>query len=328
MEALVTGATGFVGSHVADLLIQRGFSVRAIYRKTSNTRWLQNKPVKLVEASLSDCDSLREAVRGVDYVFHIGGLIMARSQDEFMKANRDGTRNLGEACLETAPNLRRFLYVSSLTAAGPSKSLDEPVTEDMPCSPLTAYGRSKVAAEKAIMELSPKMPVTIVRPPAVYGPRDNGLVPVFKAVKNGIGMLIGFDKKYLSLVHSTDLARGIVDAAMPDISIGEAYYISSDEFYNWVQLMDTMKEAFSKKFLIKLRAPHFVVLSAAAATEFVGQFMKTPPIFNYDKGIDFIQKYWTCSTEKARRHFGYRQEVPLRAGFEETFKWYRDNKWL
>jgi dihydroflavonol-4-reductase len=328
LEALITGATGFVGSHLADLLQSKGISCRCIFRNTSNLRWVAGRPYKLFEASLSDKSALAKAVEGVDYIFHVGGLIAARSQEEFLKANRDGTKNLLNVAFEYTPNLKRFLYVSSLTAAGPAKSLSHPVNEDMPCNPITAYGKSKAAAEIVVNEYSDKFPITIVRPPAIYGPRDPAMVPIFKSVKTGLGFLIGFKKKYLSLIHVEDLVRGIAEAAFSEKTINQTYYISSDEFYDWVTLMNTMKNAINKKNLKLLKAPEPFVMTAAYITEFFGRFMSSPPVFNLDKGRDFIQNYWICSTEKAKRDFGYTQQISIDAGMKNTFDWYIENKWI
>jgi dihydroflavonol-4-reductase len=328
MKALVTGATGFIGSHVADLLHSRGIEVVCTIRQTSNLRWLKDKPYKLVEASLSNKDSLIEAAKDVDYVVHVAGLTFARNYEEFLRGNQGGTRNLLQATIEAAPNLKRFLFVSSQTVAGPSESLDNPKTEIMEDKPLTSYAKSKLAAEGEVWKMKDKMPITIVRPPAVYGPRDTAIFDIFKTVKMGLGTLIGFKPKYLSLIHSTDLARGIVDAAMSKKTIGELYYVSSDEFYNWDQLMNLIAAGFGKKSVFKLKLPHPLVLSVAAISEFFGKFSTKPPVFNYEKGIDFIQDYWTCSTEKAKRDFGYSQQVSIEDGMKETCQWYLEQKWL
>lgn len=328
MKALVTGATGFVGSHIADLLIERGMEVRCIARKTSNLRWLENKPIEIIEASLSDIDSLKAAVKGVDYIFHSAGLVAARNYSEFLKSNRDGTVNLIEAAIQGSPNLQRFLYVSSQTAAGPSKSLERPNTEDMPCNPITSYGKSKKAAEDAVNSYSGKLPYTIVRPPAVYGPRDTATLQIFQTLKTGIGTMIGLKPKYISLVHSADLVRGIVDAAMSPVTIGKTYFVASEEVYNWDRLLDAMRDALGKKFILKVKIPHSVILSIAAISGFFGKFSDKPPVFDFEKGIDFIQNYWTCSTGNAMVDFGYRQQIPLEIGMKETVRWYREHKWL
>jgi len=328
LKALVTGATGFVGSHVAELLHKRGYEVRCTVRKTSNLRWLENKPFELVEVSFSDPESLRQAVLGVDYIFHVGGSIAAKNLDAFIKSNRDGTKNLLGAVLKYNPDVKRFLYVSSQTVAGPSDSLEKPINEDKPGKPLTSYGKSKKAAEEEVLKLKDKLPVTIVRPSAVYGPRDEGIYPMFKLAKQGLGTLVGFNPQYLTLIHSDDLARGIIDAAESQKTIGQTYFLSSEEAYSWDKVYDAMKKGLNKKNILLIKLPHFLVLGIAGISEFFGKFSKKPPIFNYDKGIDFIQTYWTCSVEKAKRDFGFRQQVSIEDGVKNTLDWYIENKWI
>ncbi len=327
MKALVTGATGFIGSHVADKLLAKGYDVRCIVRKSSNLRWLKDKPIELVEASLSDKESLKKAVKDIDIVFHVAGLTFAKNYDEFLKGNRDGTRNLIEAVSEVSPNVKRFLHVSSQTVAGPSKSLELPKTEEMDSTPITSYGKSKKAAEEEVLKYKGKIPFTIVRAPAVYGPRDTAIFDIFKIAKYGLGTMIGFDKKYVSLIHSDDLTRGMIEAAESNNTVNETYFVSSEEFYTWDRVLPVIGKAFGKGML-KIKIPHAVVLTLAGISEFFGKFSSKPPVFNYEKGIDFIQTYWTCSVEKARKDFGYRQKLSLEEGIQDTVNWYKENKWL
>jgi len=328
LKALVTGATGFIGSHVVDLLLSKGFEVSCTIRKTSNLRWLEGKPLKLVEASFSDVESLKKATVGIDYIFHVAGATFARNYEEFLKSNRDATRNLLQAAKETTPELKRFLFVSSQTVAGPSESIDKPKTEKDECKPITSYGKSKKAAEEEVLKVKDRLPITIVRPPAVIGPRDTAIVPIFKGVSNGLATLIGFRPKHISLIHSEDLARGIVDAALSDNTIGEIYFVASSKFYTWDEIMEMMKKSTCRKFVLKLKLPHFLVLGAGAISEFLGKLAPKPPVFNYEKAQDFIQEFWTCSIEKAKKDFGYDQLLPMDKAIDNTFKWYRDNKWI
>lgn len=328
MKILITGATGFVGSHIADQLIEKGHEVRCIARKTSNLRWLENKPLEIVEASLGDIHSLEKAVAGVDYIYHIAGLTFAKNYEEFLKGNRDGTRNIIEATLEVNPNIKRFVFMSSQTVAGPSESLEKPVTEELLPQPITSYGKSKKAAEDEVLKHKDKLPVTIVRAPAVYGPRDTAIHGIFQAAKYGFGVLIGFKPKYVSLIHSEDLARGTIMAAESEKAISQIYFISSDEFYTWDQIGKIIKNHMNKKFYIGLKLPHFLVLTVAGISEFLGKFSSKPPVFNYEKGIDFIQSYWTCSTEKARNDLGYQQLISIDYGIKQTIQWYKKHGWL
>lgn len=328
MKALVTGATGFIGSQTVDYLLERGYEVSCTIRKTSNTRWLDNKPVKLIEASLSNKEALIKAVEGMDYIYHIAGKTAAKNDAEFNQANREGTRNLLQAVEIAKPNLKRFLYCSSLTVSGPAKSLDKPITEDMPYNPITAYGRSKMEAEKVVKSYFDKLPITIVRPHAVYGPRDEDIYDMFKIAKKGFGTLIGFNKKYVSLVHSYDLCRGMIDATEAENTISESYNLSSDRPYSWDEVMPEMCKASGAKSYKAIKVPHSLVLSAAFLSEMVGKLMKNPPVFNYDKGRDFIQDFWISSTEKAKRDFGYEQKISLEEGMKITADWYKEHNWL
>lgn len=328
MNVLVTGATGFVGSHVVDVLLERGHDVSFIARATSNFRWLKDKPVRRVDGSLFDHTSLRTAVEQADVVIHVAGLTAAKNEAEFMKGNRDATRNMIDAIRAYRPNLDRYVHISSLAVVGPSPDEGHPATEATPLHPITAYGRTKKAAEEVVHEASKDIPTTIVRPPAVYGPRDEAILTFFQTVKKGFAPLIGFDEKKVSLVHVRDLARGIVDAAMSPKAVGQTYFVSSDELYTWQYVAEQTAAAFGREKVTTLRLPHTIVKSIAGLSGFFGRFSSKPPVLDYEKGIDITQRYWICSTEKARRDFGYRQEMSLRDGVIDTVTWYRKHGWL
>lgn len=327
MKALVTGASGFVGSHLAELLSSKGFDVRCNVRKSSNLRWLDGKGFELVDAPLSDIEKLKKAVEGVDYIYHSAGLVAAKNYEEFLKGNRDGTVNLLNAAYQVNPNLKRFVYVSSLAAAGPSESLEKPKTEDMPCEPITAYGKSKKAAEVEVHKFQGRLPFTIARPSAVYGPRDPATFDIFRIVKMGVKALMGFGKKYANIVHVGDLVRGIAESGLADNTIGKTYFVGSEESYTWEFMMGEMAKGFGKK-AVNVHIPHTIIYTAAALSEFFGKFSKKPPVFNFEKGVDFVQKYWTCSIQNAMKDFGYKPQINIKDGFKETIDWYRENNWF
>lgn len=328
MKALVTGATGFIGSHLVDALVSHGVEVRCLVRRQSDRRWLLGKPVEFVEGSLTEPASLPAAVQGVDVIYHVAGLVAARSEAEFMRGNRDATVNLVRAALRHAPHLQRFLFLSSLAAVGPAPSLSEPVTEHTPSHPITAYGRSKRAAEEYVLSVADRLPVTVVRPPAVYGPRDAATLPFFRSVRLGFAPLIGFREKYLSLVHVRDLVRGILLAAASERAIGQAYFISSEEYYTWMQLTEAARVAVGRRRVWRPRVPHAVVMGIASVAEVAGWLAKRPPVFDFEKGLDIVQAYWICSPERALQELGYCQTVGLVEGMKETVAWYREHGWL
>lgn len=327
LNVLVTGATGFVGSHVVDVLLERGHSVSFIARATSNMRWLEGKPVQRVDGSLFDLHSLKDAVAGADVVIHVAGLTAARNEAEFLRGNRDATQNLVDAIRTYHPGLTRYLHLSSLAVSGPSKDSEHPKVEDEPLHPITAYGRTKKLAEDIVRGMT-EVPWTIVRPPAVYGPRDSAILTFFQAVDKGLATFIGFDEKRVSLVHVRDLARGIVDAAFAPVAAGQIYNISSDETYTWPEVASLTGAILGKRRLIKVRLPHTLVLGIAGVSGAFTKMLGKPSVLDYEKGVDIIQKYWTCSNAKARRDLGYRQEISLKDGLSDTVQWYREQKWL
>ncbi len=328
MVVAITGATGFVGSHVADELSRRGYAVRCLLRNSSNRRWLEGKSFEHVVCSFDDTNSIERALRGADGVIHVAGVIAARSMDEFMEGNAGVTRRMLEATRRVATSaFRRFVHLSSLAVSGPAPSLEQPITEDSPLRPITPYGISKKAAEEAVAAVSDSIPTTIIRPPAVYGERDEATLPFFRAVKRGIIPLIGFSTKWVSLVHIRDLARGIVDAFESDATTGKTYFVSSEQFYTWKQIGMTTAAIMGRR-AFRIVLPHTLVIGIAALSGWIGHVQGKAPVLDFHKGRDIIQRYWICTTERARRDFGYRQEMSLEDGIAATIEWYSQHGWL
>lgn len=291
-------------------------------------RWLEGKPVTRVDGSLFDVESLRHAVSGMDAVIHVAGLTAAKNEEEFRRGNLDATQNLIDAVRAYNPTISKFVHISSLTVCGPASSSDRPTTEDQhELRPLTAYGRTKKLAEDAVRSAT-DIPWAIVRPPAVYGPRDAAILSFFQAVNKGLATIVGFGDSRVSLVHARDLARGIVLAMEHPVAVHQTYFISSDEIYSWPQIVGVTKSAMSKNIVLPIRLPHVLVLAIAGTVGFFGKLSGKPPVLDYEKGLDLIQPYWICSTDKARRELDYRQEVSLEDGIRETVQWYREFKWL
>ncbi len=325
MKALVTGTSGFIGSHVAEALLAKGVEVRCLTRKPGKLPWIDENRVEVAVASFEDPVSLRKAVEGIDMVYHVAGVTAARSKAAFFAGNMIPTRNLLAAAIDVG-TVKRFLHMSTMAVVGPSYD-GTPLEESHPYNPLTAYAESKQAAEEEVLRHQDKIAVTITRPPAVYGPRDTGVYEFFRTVNMGILPLIGFDHKLVSLVHARDLAHGAVLAAESDKGEGEIFFISSEQFYDWRTVGTLTKNAIGKR-TITIHLPHGLVLTVAAISEFLGQFSKKPPILDREKGADIVQRYWICSVEKAKRLLGYHQQVPLEEGIVETVRWYKEHKWL
>lgn len=327
MKALITGATGFVGSFTAEYFKRQGIEIRCTIRRTSNLRWVEGKGYELIESDFESIESLRPAVENVDYVVHIAGVIAAKNFQGYLRGNRDATRNLLQAIRLYNPNIQKFVYISSQTATGPAKSLDKPVDESSPCHPITRYGKSKLEAEKVVTHYSLELPTTIVRLPAIYGPRDEALADMFKLAKIGIAPVIGFSKKYVSILHCFDAVEGIFLATIRQTNTGEIFFITSNEFYTWDFLMECMGNATGKK-IYKIPIPHTIVYASGLLTQIIGYFYSKPPVFNLEKAKDFTQKYWICSHKKALEKLGFEQKISPKDGMKETFEWYLRNKWI
>jgi dihydroflavonol-4-reductase len=328
MNVLITGATGFIGSHLADHLHAKGYTLRALVRASSSNRYIKHLPVDYVTADFNDPDSLRDAVSGVDYIYHVAGLTAARDREEFFRGNQIATRNLLDATLKHNPDIRRFVHVSTQAVVGPAPSADAALDERSPLRPLTAYAASKAAAEQEATSRMGTMPITIVRPPAVYGPRDPEIFRFFSTVAKGFAPLIGFNRKLVSLVHVEDLVRGFIQAGESPRAEGETYFISSEKFYSWEEVGAITATVFGHKRPRHLRIPHPVIFVAGGFSGFFSRFQKKPSVFNFEKARDITQGYWLCRVDKAMEHFGYRQLVSIGDGVAGTIAWYREQGWL
>ena len=324
--ALVTGANGFVGSHLVDNLLSKGLKVRCLVRKSSNLRWLDKKDVQIFDSGLFDKDGIRKAFKDVNYIFHVAGVVKSKTKEGYFKGNVDTTRNLLEVALENASTIKRFLMVSSQTVSGPSTE-GNPVNEETVCNPITTYGRSKLEEEKLVLSYKDRLPITICRAPAVYGERDTEIFIYFQAFSKGLTTTIGFNKKELSLIHAVDLVEGIYLAAMSEKAKGEIYFIGSEKYYTWQEINAITARVLNKKPII-VKVPHFMVYTIASCAQSISIFSSKPATLNIEKAKDITRQYWTCDTSKAMKDLGYRQKISIEDGIKRTCEWYKQMKWI
>ena len=324
--AVVTGANGFVGSHLADLLLDKNYSVRCITRKTSSLKWLDGKDIEIHNCGLMNKDGLSKAFKDAEYIYHVAGIVKAKKPEDYFKGNVDTTRVLLEAALEHRESIKRFLFVSSGTAAGPSLN-GKQVTEDMEPKPITTYGRSKLAAEELIKSYMDRLPVTICRAAAVYGERDTEILIFFKTFNRGLMTTIGFNKKLVSLIHVKDLVRGLYLASINDKAVGEIYFITSEKPYSWEEVGDSTYKVIGKKPLT-IKVPHPAVYGIAGIAQFFAMFSHKPATLNIEKARDITQKAWISSADKAFKDLGFSQEISLEDGIRRTIDWYKKMKWI
>ena len=325
-KALVTGANGFVGSHLVEALFNKGYEVFCLVRKTSNLSFLSGLETEYRYGDITEVESLRKALEGVDFVFHLAGLTRAKNKEDYYKANAQGTKNLIQTCLEINPHIKKFVYVSSQAAVGPCKDF-YPLNEDAKCEPITDYGRSKLQGEKEVLSFKEKFPVTIVRPPAVYGPRDKDILFFFQTVNRGIIPLFGFKESYISLIYVKDLTRGIILTAENQKSSGQIYFIADEKVYSWTEAGKIIQKSLGIR-AFKLRIPKFFLFTFASFSEMVSHLKGESALVNLQKANELSQRYWLCDISKAKNELGFSPEYDLEKGALETIKWYKENKWL
>jgi len=325
-RALVTGGHGFLGSHLVDLLLERGFRVRCLLRPGRAESLLEGRPVEVARGDLRDDEGLAQAVEDADVVFHVAGLIAARTPAEFREVNGYGTRRLAQAVAAHAPDCQRFVLVSSQAAAGPSRD-GRPLTEEAEPRPLTHYGRSKLLGEQLLGESLRGVPFSIVRPPAIYGPRDPALVPFFRLAAKGIAPGLEGPGRVFNLLHARDVARGILAAGTADGAAGRAYFLADANGYGYPEVAGSMGRAFGRT-LKRVPVPDFVLDLAAALTDEVAALGGWVPVFGRDKARELKARFWLCSAARAACELRWEPRITLDEGIAETASWYVDAGWL
>jgi nucleoside-diphosphate-sugar epimerase len=321
MKILVTGATGFVGSHLAAALVRRGDDVFCLVRRPEQAAFVASLGALIAPGSLEDVESLKAALHGVDQVYHLAGLTTAGSEEEFLEVNERGTLRLVGAIRATVPRLKRFVHVSSIAAVGPTE-LGGRLTEDSPCRPVTAYGRSKLAGE-GVVRGAAGLPWTIVRPPVVYGPRDRELLRLFRIARRGFAPVFGMGTQELSLVYVTDLVDGIAAAGVSPAALGQTYHLAHPEVIRSRDLAREIGRAVRRG-----RAPLIVPVPAALAAPIVRMIGRAAAatgrrtVVSADKLAEFLAPAWGTSVAKAERELAWRPPHDVRSGVEETAAWY------
>jgi nucleoside-diphosphate-sugar epimerase len=322
MRAMVTGATGFVGSHLAEALRRRGDDVTALARSARKAQPLTALGVSVVAGDLHDVAALQRAMVSQDVVYHVAGLVAARNEAEFLRANLGGTENV-VAAMKVA-GVSRLVLVSSLAAAGPAPR-GAPLLGDEPPRPVTAYGRSKLAAEQTVRRSG--LSWSIVRPPIVYGPRDREILKVFRLARLRIAPVFGDGAQELVAVHAGDLAIALIAVASNQATTGRTYTACHPEVFTSAEFGVAVATAMGLS-VATLRVPHVVGRVVLSLTEAAAKLAGQSTILTTDKANEFFQPAWTGDPGPLTRDTGWRAEYDLKSGLTDTYHWYREAGWL
>ena len=326
MIALVTGATGFIGSHLVEALLQRGVHVRCLLRKTSDLKWLQGLPIEVVLGDCLDETSLTEAVKGVDQVFHLAGITKAVKEKTYFEINALGTKNLIQVCLDSNPRIQKFIYLSSQAAAGPCRNGNKKKESDL-CEPVSPYGQSKRMGEKLALTYAQELPLLILRPCAVYGPRERDFFTFFKLISKRIKLYLNGHVQRISLCYVQDVIRAILLAAESQTTSGEIFFLSDGNDYSVKEVLDLIAQTMDIHAL-RIRVPKRMILGIAFFLEYFSKISQKPSLMNKGKAKEMVQEDWTCDITKVKTILGFQPQFQLSEGIRLTYHWYKNEKWL
>ena len=324
MKVLVTGANGFVGSHVAERLAARGdVELRLLLRRTSNLDFIRGLDYERVEGDMRDAESLRAAAHGVDAVAHVAGATSALTEAAYQEINALGTAMLVDAAVKAG--VKRFVYVSSQAAHGPNDG-PEPRIPDPP-RPITPYGRSKLEGEYPVLAQRNEMSVAVLRPPVVYGPRDHALLPFYKMAKLHFVPVYGAGDRLLTWINVQDCADAIIAATLAEGPSGAVYTLSDGSTHTWRSLVQAFASALGRRVFAIPTPPPLFTLSAYGAGLLQTLTRRTWPL-SPDEVRHMEPRYWVCDHDAITRDLGWTPHFDLASGFADMLRWYREQGWL
>ncbi len=321
--AALTGGTGFVGSHVAEALLASGYRVRALVRRPDDPGWLKGLDVEIVKGDVRDASSLDALVDGVEAVVHAAGKTSAKNEAEYFAANAGGTANVAAATKRRTAGAHVVL-VSSLAAAGPSRGAT-PVKATDPGRPISSYGRSKLAGEEEIRRTS-GISYTILRPCAVYGPRETSIRDLFVAASKGIVPVLAGGTPRIQLVYALDVAAAVIGALRRG-GRGETFFVAHPEILTYGTIAETLAELPPRRPLM-VPVPGVLIRLAGLLVGAASSFGKGPPVFSAEKAGEMLQPEWLCDASDAQAALGEPLKTDFRSGARRTWDWYVTNGWI
>ena len=334
---LITGATGFIGGFIVEEALRRGMEVWVAVRKSSSRRFLTDMRINFIELNLGSSADIERSLAGLsfDYVVHAAGVTKCVDSADFHRVNTLGTINLVNALLHLGGNIRRFVYISSLSSYGPVYE-DEPLREIKPSDPQcpdTAYGRSKMESERCLDTIlgddgkGNTFPYVILCPTGVYGPRERDYFMMAKSIRSHVDFAVGYKPQYLTFVYVLDVVQAVF-LALEKGRNGGRYFLSDGNVYSSRTFSDLIHRELGRPWLLRIKAPIWVLRVVTFFGEYVGRITGKVSALNNDKYNIMRQRNWRCDIAPAREELGYTPQYDLERGVPLTVKWYCDNGWL
>ena len=326
MIAVVTGSTGFIGSHLVDALVARGATVRVITRPDSAAA---DGRVTEFRMDVRDAAAVERSQvwDGATHLFHLAGVTKARTARAFDDGNVAPLRQLLSAIDRRAAAAPHVVLVSSQAAGGPAASAAAAIRETDRPAPIEEYGRSKLRAEHAVLEFAERMPISIIRLAAVYGPRDRDFLEVFRQASGRIAWYAVPPHHQFSLLYVADAVTGILAAASRQPGPARVYYLAADEPVTWRSLYRAIATVAAASPL-ELQLPASLLRAVAAASDLIGALTGRAFLLNRQKLELSRPAYWLCDPARARDELGWRPSLTLAEGLAQTLSWYLESGWL
>jgi len=328
-KILITGASGFVGFHLVEQATAAGFVVHAAVRKSSKVDDIKPYVSKFVYPDFDSNESLLALFQEeqYDYVIHAAAMTKAKSETQMFHVNVGYTERLIQAAFATATPPKRFVFVSSLAAVGPRPYSDADIQDDAENKPVTVYGRSKQAAEELLKKQFAQLPITIIRPTAVYGPREKDLFILFDTLHKGVDAYIGRKPQKLSFVYVLDLVDVLLKACVAPQEALTIFNITDGNTYDRYAMAEIFKQTLHKKPM-RLHLPYAVVEKIAQLSAWFYKNSDKTPVLYPERLNELTAENWSCNIQRAKDKLAYTPQYNLQRGLTDTLLWYKNNNWF
>lgn len=330
-KILITGASGFIGSFIVEEALRREMEVWAAVRPTSSKRYLQDNRIHFIELDFGSKETLKRQLDGhrFDYVVHAAGVTKCLDKADFKRINTDGTRHLVDALIELGMPLKRFVYLSSLSVYGAihEHMPYQDITENDCPHPNTAYGKSKLDAERYLDSIGNDFPYIILRPTGVYGPRERDYFLMAQSINRHVDFAVGFSRQDITFVYVLDVVQAVFLAFDRGMS-GRKYFLTDGEVYRSADFSDLLKKEMGIGWMLRIVAPVWLLRIVTFFGERVSRLTHKPIALNDDKYNILRQRNWRCDIEPTVDELGYHPHYKLAQGVKLTVKWYKRHRWL